>query len=231
MTETITLPAPPVAPVEHTEKQLFGHVLTDDYAWLRDKEKLRGPPKYLEAEKRPTLEGRHGSPRPAPRAALRRDAQPHQARLTSPYPIAMGGLLVLHPHRGGPPVRHPLAASAATPTAPGKNAAEEVFLDGKRNGSRPGPSFAIGANRHLLRRRPPGWPTPSDNTGLPPQLQPSESRTCTPGEVLSGSVRARGLPWFGPPTTSTSSNTVEDEEQKGASTSSTANMRGTPYRR
>ena len=49
MTEPNLLPAPPVATPEHTEKELHGIVLTDDYAWLRDKENPEVT-KYLEAE-------------------------------------------------------------------------------------------------------------------------------------------------------------------------------------
>ena len=49
MTETSAPPAPPVAPVEHSEKELFGVTLTDDYAWLRDKENP-DVTNYLEAE-------------------------------------------------------------------------------------------------------------------------------------------------------------------------------------
>src|SRR5260370_35275754 len=48
MTEPTVL-APPVAPAEHTEKQLHGIVLTDDSSWLRDKENPEVT-KYLEAE-------------------------------------------------------------------------------------------------------------------------------------------------------------------------------------
>jgi oligopeptidase B len=46
---TPTAAAPPVAPVQHTEKQLHGHTLVDDYAWLRDRENPEVTA-YLEAE-------------------------------------------------------------------------------------------------------------------------------------------------------------------------------------
>jgi oligopeptidase B len=46
---TPTATAPPIAPVHHTEKQLHGHTLVDDYAWLRDRENPEVPA-YLEAE-------------------------------------------------------------------------------------------------------------------------------------------------------------------------------------
>jgi oligopeptidase B len=48
MTES-QLPAPPIAPRQHTETRLHGVVLTDDYAWLRDKEDP-AVTAYLEAE-------------------------------------------------------------------------------------------------------------------------------------------------------------------------------------
>ena len=49
MTEPTTLPAPPVAKPIHTQKELFGVTLNDDYAWLRDKENPEVT-HYLEAE-------------------------------------------------------------------------------------------------------------------------------------------------------------------------------------
>ena len=48
MTES-QLPAPPIARKEHTETRLHGQVLTDDYAWLRDKQNP-DVTAYLEAE-------------------------------------------------------------------------------------------------------------------------------------------------------------------------------------
>src|SRR6266567_3339500 len=49
MNETTLLPSPFVTLADHTEKQLHGIVLTDDYAWLRDKENPEVTT-YLEAE-------------------------------------------------------------------------------------------------------------------------------------------------------------------------------------
>ena len=46
---TERLPSPPIAPIKHTETQLHGVTLTDDYAWLRDKENP-DTVAYLEAE-------------------------------------------------------------------------------------------------------------------------------------------------------------------------------------
>jgi oligopeptidase B len=48
MTES-TIPAPPIARKEHKETKLFGVTLTDDYAWLRDKDNP-DVTAYLEAE-------------------------------------------------------------------------------------------------------------------------------------------------------------------------------------
>jgi len=45
----MTEPVPPVARIEHIEKQLHGHTLVDDYAWLRDRENP-AVKAYLEAE-------------------------------------------------------------------------------------------------------------------------------------------------------------------------------------
>jgi oligopeptidase B len=60
------LPAPPIARKEHTETVLHGVALTDDYAWLRDKEKPEVSA-YLEAE------NAHAEAVMAPLAALRED--------------------------------------------------------------------------------------------------------------------------------------------------------------
>ncbi len=51
MTETMneSVPAPPTARKDHTETQMHGVLLTDDYAWLRDKENP-DVTAYLEAE-------------------------------------------------------------------------------------------------------------------------------------------------------------------------------------
>jgi oligopeptidase B len=46
---TRTETAPPVAPVVHTERKLHGHTLTDDYAWLRERQSPQVTA-YLEAE-------------------------------------------------------------------------------------------------------------------------------------------------------------------------------------
>src|ERR1700733_15165680 len=43
------IPNPPIARKDHTETLLHGVVLTDDYAWLRDKENAEVTA-YLEAE-------------------------------------------------------------------------------------------------------------------------------------------------------------------------------------
>jgi oligopeptidase B len=48
MTQTTTV-TPPIARKQHTETPLFGNLLTDDYAWLRDKEDPEVTA-YLEAE-------------------------------------------------------------------------------------------------------------------------------------------------------------------------------------
>ena len=53
---------PPTARSQHTEVQLHGTVLTDDYAWLRDKENpevtayLEAENAYAEAEMAPLAE-------------------------------------------------------------------------------------------------------------------------------------------------------------------------------
>jgi oligopeptidase B len=65
MTES-TIPAPPIALKEHRETTLHGVVLTDDYAWLRDKENP-DVTAYLEAE------NAHAEAVMAPLAGLREE--------------------------------------------------------------------------------------------------------------------------------------------------------------
>jgi oligopeptidase B len=65
MTES-TIPAPPIARKEHRETTLHGVVLTDDYAWLRDKENP-DVTAYLEAE------NAHAEAVMAPLAGLREE--------------------------------------------------------------------------------------------------------------------------------------------------------------
>ena len=73
----IAPPTPPVARKEHKETVLHGITLTDDYAWLRDKENP-DVTAYLEAENA-YAEALTADLAPPPRTALQRDAQPHQA--------------------------------------------------------------------------------------------------------------------------------------------------------
>jgi len=52
-------PQPPIARKDHKETVLHGAVLTDDYAWLRDKDNP-DVTAYLEAEKRLRRSGHEG---------------------------------------------------------------------------------------------------------------------------------------------------------------------------
>jgi oligopeptidase B len=218
MTETTVLPAPPVAPVEHTEKQLFGHVLTDDYAWLRDKENP-DVTRYLEAENAYTEAFM------APLAPLREQLYDEmlghikQTDVSVPYRdgdywyytrTEEGRQYAIHCRKRG------------DASGPKEKAEEEVFLDGNEMAAGHA-FFAIGAIDISDDGR---WMAYTiDNTGF--RQYTLRIKDLHTGEILSGSVeRVGSVIWA-----ADNFNlfyTVEDEEQK-RQYQFYRHMRGTPY--
>ena len=190
----------PIARKQHTETQLHGIVLTDDYAWLRDKENPEVTA-YLEAENA-YAEARW--PRsPACARALQGDALPHQAdRRLGPLPRRR--LVVLHPHRRGPAIRHPLPQSRArTDDTP-----KQVILDGNQLAEGHA-FFAIGATDITDDGRWLAYTT--DTTGF--RQYTLHIKDLETGETLPGEVeRVGSVVWAAD--NQTLFYTVEDEEQK-----------------
>jgi oligopeptidase B len=134
------IPAPPIARKEHTETRLHGAVLTDDYAWLRDKQNP-DVTAYLDAE------NAYAEAFMAPLNGLREDlyremlSHVKQTDVSVPYRegdwwyhtrTEEGLQYAIHCRRRG-------TASGPDPDAP-----EEVLLDGNLL-AKDHPFFAIGA--------------------------------------------------------------------------------------
>src|SRR5665213_3675653 len=217
MIETSKL-APPVARVEHTETTLHGAVLTDDYAWLRDKEHpdvtayLNAENAYAEAVMAP-LDGLRDS--------LYAEMLSHikQTDVSVPYRdghwwyytrTEEGQQYAVHCRKRG------------TAAGPHEDAEEEVILDG--NALAEGQAFfAIGAVDISDDGRWLAYTT--DNTGFRQySLRVKDLET---GELLPGEVeRAGSVVWAAD--NFTLFYTVEDDEQK-RQFQLWRHMRGTPY--
>ena len=74
---TESSPNPPIARKDHKETVLHGITLTDDYAWLREKDSPEVTA-YLNAENA-YAEAVTADLAASARPALQRDAEPHQA--------------------------------------------------------------------------------------------------------------------------------------------------------
>ena len=207
MTET-AVHQPPVARIEHTETTLHGVTLTDDYAWLRQKDNP-GVAEYLEAEN--AYAEAVMAPLEALRGELYDEMLSHIQQTDMSVPFRDGawwyytrteeGLqYAIHcrrranPHNGA--------------TGPEEGAPEEVILDG--NALAKGHAFfAIGATDISDDGRWLAWTV--DTTGFRQytlHIKDLETGEELPGEVLRvGSVvwAADNLTLF---------YTVEDEEQK-----------------
>jgi oligopeptidase B len=217
MTET-TQTAPPVAPVEHTRKELHGVVLTEDYGWLRDKENPEVTT-YLEAE------NAYAEAFMAPLAPLREQLYDEmlshikQTDVSVPYRdgdywyyarTEEGLQYAIHCRKRG------------SAEGPKENAEEEVILDGNEMAAGH-PFFAIGAIDISDDGR---WMTFTvDTTGF--RQYTLKIKDLHTGEILAGSVeRVGSVVWA-----ADSFNlfyTVEDEEQK-RQFQLYRHMRGTPY--
>ena len=122
--------------------------LTDDYAWLRDKQNPEVTA-YLEAE------NAYAEAVMAPLAGLRdelyREMLSHMKQTDVSVPYPRRRLVVLHAHRGRQPVRHPLPQAGLRAPARHADAPEEVILDGNQLAEGHA-FFSIGATEHHRRR-------------------------------------------------------------------------------
>ena len=205
MTELTTTPAPPVARKDHTETTLHGVILTDDYAWLRDKENPEVTA-YLEAE------NAYAEAVMAPLAGLREELYQemlsHIKQTDVSVPLPRRRLVVLHPHRRGPAVRHPLPQARHSSPGPHADAAEEVILDGNQLAEGHA-FFSIGATDITDDGRWLAYTT--DTTGF--RQYTLHIKDLETGETLPGEVeRVGSVVWAAD--NRTLFYTVEDEEQK-----------------
>jgi oligopeptidase B len=125
MTQNPLVFQPPIARKEHKETALHGTVLTDDYAWLRDKENPEVTA-YLEAE------NAYAEAVMAPLAGLREElyqemlSHVKQTDVSVPFRDGAGGTTPAPKRAGSTPST---AARTAHPTGRGRTP-EQVILDG-----------------------------------------------------------------------------------------------------
>jgi oligopeptidase B len=202
MTQT-QLPRPPIAHKEHTETALHGTVLTDDYAWLRNKQ-APAVTAYLEAE------NAYAEAVMAPLTGLREDlyremlSHVKQTDVSVPFRegdwwyytrTEEGRQYAIHCRTHGSP-----NATEDTP--------EQVVLDGNLL-AEGHPFFAIGATDISLDGRWLAYTT--DITGF--RQYTLHIKDLETGETLAGEVeRVGSVVWAAD--NSTLFYTVEDEEQK-----------------
>jgi oligopeptidase B len=203
MTQTPTL-TPPVAPRIHTETHLHGATLTDDYAWLRDKENPEVSA-YLEAE------NAYAEAVMAPLADLREDlyremlSHVKQTDISVPYRhghwwyytrTEEGQQYAIHCRKIG------------SATAVDESAEEHVILDGNKLAEGL-PFFAIGATDITGDGRWLAYTT--DTTGF--RQYTLHIKDLVTGETLPGEVERIGsVVWAAD--NKTLFYTVEDEVQK-----------------
>jgi oligopeptidase B len=215
---TASLPAPPIAHKEHKETPLHGVVLTDDYAWLRDKENPEVT-KYLEAE------NAYAEAYMAPQAALRdqlyNEMLSHIKQTDISVPFRDGDYWYYSRTEEGKQYAI-FCRKRGTVDGPEDGVREEVLLDG--NVMAEGHAFfAIGATDISDDAR---WLAYTvDYTGF--RQYTMFIKDLESGELLPGSIeRVGSVVWA-------ADNfhlfyTVEDEEQK-RQFQMWRHMRGTPY--
>ena len=203
MTST-PLPAPPIARKHRTETTLHGVTLTDDYAWLRDKQNPEVAA-YLEAE------NAYAEAEMAPLAGLRNElygemlSHIKQTDVTVPYRDGAfwyytrteeGLQYSIHCRKPG------------TADGPGPDATEEVLLDGNEM-AKGHAFFALGATDVTDDGRFLAYTT--DTTGF--RQYTLHIKDLKTGETLPGEVeRVGSVAWAAE--NSTLFYTVEDEQQK-----------------
>ena len=208
MSRTITestLPAPPIARKHHTETQMHGVVLADDYAWLRDKENPEVTA-YLEAE------NAYADAVMAPLAGLREELYQEMLSHVKQTDISV-------PYRDGAWWYYTRTEEGLQygiycrkrggPAGPDADAAEEVVLDG--NELAKGHAFFSIGDTDITRRRPlAGLLLPTPRAFASTRCT---SRTLKPARRWRARWSAWVL-WSGRRTTERLFYTVEDEQQK-----------------
>ncbi len=206
------IPAPPTARVEHKETVLHGVTLTDNYAWLRDKEDP-GVRAYLEAE------NAYAEAVTAPLAELRdtlyNEMLSHIKQTDVSVPYRDGGWWYYS--RTEEKLQYAIycrkqavSKSGTEPaaTGPAPDAAEQVLLDGNKL-AEGHTFFAIGATDISDDGRWLAYTT--DTTGF--RQYTLQVKNLDTGETLPGTVeRVGSVAWAAD--NKTLFYTVEDEEQK-----------------
>jgi len=198
------LPEPPIARKEHKETRMHGTVLTDDYAWLRDKQNP-DVTAYLEAE------NAYAEAFMAPLAGLREELYQemlsHVKQTDVSVPFRDGDWWYLtRTEEGRQYAIH--CRKAGTALAPNADAAEEVLLDGNQLAEGHA-FFAIGATDITDDGRWLAYTT--DTTGF--RQYTLHIKDLMTGETLPGEVeRVGSVVWAAD--NRTLFYTVEDKEQK-----------------
>ena len=198
------LPLPPVARKIHTETKLHGVVLTDDYAWLRDKENP-DVTAYLEAE------NAYAEAVMAPLAGLReelyREMLSHVKQTDVSVPYRDGAWWYYTRTEEG--LQYGIhCRKRGGPAGPGADAAEEVLLDGNQL-AQGHAFFAIGDTNITDDGRWLAYTT--DTKGF--RQYTLRIKDLETGETLAGEVeRVGSVVWAADHRTLFY--TVEDEQQK-----------------
>ena len=198
------LPAPPIAPRQHTETHLHGVVLEDDYAWLREKENP-DVTAYLEAE------NAYAEAFMAPLAGLREDLYKemlsHIKQTDVSVPFRDGGWWYYTRTEEG--LQYAIhCRKTGSPAAPDTDAPEQVILDGNKLAEGHA-FFAIGATDITDDGRWLAYTT--DTRGF--RQYTLHIKDLATGETLPGEVeRVGSVVWAAD--NRTLFYTVEDEEQK-----------------
>ncbi|MGH9607993.1 MAG: S9 family peptidase [Terracidiphilus sp.] len=203
MTEN-TIPSPPIARKQHTETALHGVVLSDDYAWLRDKQNPEVTA-YLDAE------NAYAEAVTASLAGLReelyREMLSHIKQTDISVPFRDGAWwYYTRTEEGLQYAVH--CRKRGSQAAPDADACEETILDGNKLAEGQA-FFAIGATDITDNGRWLAYAT--DTTGF--RQYTLHVKDLETGETLPGEVeRVGSMAWAAD--NSTLFYTVEDEEQK-----------------
>ena len=207
MTETMNesrIPAPPTARKEHKETKLYGVVLADDYAWLRDKENP-DVTAYLEAE------NAYADAVMAPLAGLReqlyKEMLSHVKQTDVSVPYRDGAWWYYSRTEEG--LQYGIyCRKRGEPAGPNADAAEEVLLDGNEL-AKGHAFFAIGDTDITDDGRWLAYTT--DTTGF--RQYTLRIKDLETGETLADEVeRVGSVVWAAD--NRTLFYTVEDEQQK-----------------